>query len=54
MYDETDSALGVLPSMLCLFEGEHVRGVTYYWKSNGVGDEFPASWAVTQSDIMRA
>ena len=52
MYDETDSTLGGL-AFDGLYEGEHVRVVTYYW-SNGVDEEFPASWAVTQSDIMRA
>jgi ribosomal protein L7/L12 len=53
MYDETDSTLGGL-AFDGLYEGEHVRVVTYCWMSNGVEEEFPASWAVTQSDIMRA
>src|SRR5262249_47544131 len=51
MYDDTDSTLGGL-AFDGRYQGEHVRLVTYY--CNGVDEEFPASWAVTESDIMRA
>src|SRR5215831_17220918 len=52
MYDESDATLGGLA-----FEGpygrEHLPVMTYRW-SNGMPDEFPASWALPESDIMRA
>ena len=47
MYDEIDSRLGGL-AFDDLYEGEHVRVVTYFW-SNGVDEEFPASWAVSRT-----
>jgi len=52
MYDESDATLGGLA-----FEGpygrEHLPVMTYRW-SNGMPEEFPASWALPESDIMRA
>lgn len=50
-YDESDTLGGL--AFDGLFEGEHVPVITYRL-SNGQEDEFPASWAVPQSDIMRA
>src|SRR5215468_5239510 len=51
-YDESDATLGGLA-----FEGpygrEHLPVMTYRW-SNGMPEEFPASWALPESDIMRA
>jgi ribosomal protein L7/L12 len=51
MYDESDTLGGLA------FDGrygrEHVRVITYRL-SNGQEDEFPASWAIPESDIMRA
>jgi ribosomal protein L7/L12 len=52
MYDESDATLGGLA-----FDGQFGRErvpVITYRLSNGQKDEFPASWALPESDIMRA
>jgi hypothetical protein len=50
-YDESDTLGGLA------FDGrfgrEHVPVITYRW-SNGMEEEFPASWALPESEIMRA
>ena len=52
MYDKSVAALGD-PAFDGLYNGEHVP-VIKYRLSNGQGDEFPASWALPEPDIMRA
>jgi ribosomal protein L7/L12 len=52
MYDESDTLGGLA------FDGRygterHVPVITYRW-SNGMEEEFPASWALPESDIVRA
>jgi len=52
MYDESDTLGGLA------FDGrygteKHVPVITYRW-SNGMEEEFPASWALPESDIVRA
>jgi hypothetical protein len=52
VYDESDTSGGLA------FDGrygteKHVPVITYRW-SNGMEEEFPASWALPESDIMRA
>ncbi|HKD31191.1 MAG TPA: hypothetical protein VKC66_35455 [Xanthobacteraceae bacterium] len=51
-YDESDTLGGLA------FDGrygteKHVPVITYRW-SNGMEEEFPASWALPESDIVRA
>jgi ribosomal protein L7/L12 len=50
-YDESDTLGGLA------FDGrygrEHLPVITYRW-SNGMEEEFPASWALPESDITRA
>ena len=51
-YDESDTLGGLA------FDGrygteKHVPVITYRW-SNGMEEEFPASWALPESDVMRA
>lgn len=52
MYDESDAPQ---PSIAYdgLFGGEHVQVIAYRL-SNGQGDEYPASWALPERDIMQA
>jgi hypothetical protein len=52
MCDESDATLGGL-AYDSLFNGEHVPVIAYRL-SNGQGDEYPACWALPESDIMRA
>jgi Immunity protein Imm1 len=52
MYDKSDAALGGL-AFDGVFRREHVP-VIKYQLSNGQEDEFPANWALPESDIMRA
>jgi hypothetical protein len=52
MFDESDAMLGGLV-FAGLFNGEHVPVIAYRL-SNGQGDEYPASWALPEADIMRA
>ena len=52
MYDESDTLGGLA------FDGrygteKHVPVITYRW-NNGMEEEFPASWALPESDIMHA
>jgi len=52
MYDESDATLGGL-AYDSLFNGEHVPVIAYQL-SNGQADEYPASWALPEPDVMRA
>jgi hypothetical protein len=52
MYDESDATLGNL-AYHGLFNGERVPVIAYRL-SNGQGDEYPARWALPESDIMLA
>jgi ribosomal protein L7/L12 len=52
MYDKSDTTLGAL-AFDGLFRREHVP-VIKYRLSNGQEDEFPASWALPELDIMHA
>src|SRR5258708_37555180 len=51
MYNESDTLGGL--AFDGLYGREHVPVITYRL-SNGQEDEFPASWALPESDIMRA
>jgi ribosomal protein L7/L12 len=52
MYDETGATLGGLAHG-GLFNREHVPVIAYRL-SNGQEDEYPARWALPESDVMRA
>jgi hypothetical protein len=52
MYDESDATLGAL-AFDGLYGREHVRVIDYRL-SNGQEDEFPASWALPEPDVMLA
>ena len=52
MFDESDVMLGGLVSV-GLVGGEHVPVIAYRL-SNGQGDQYPASWALPERDIMYA
>jgi hypothetical protein len=52
MFDESDAMLGGLV-FDGLVGGEHVPVIAYRL-SNGQGDEYPASWALPEREIMRA
>jgi hypothetical protein len=52
MYDESDPTQGGL-AFDSLFRGKHVL-VIEYRLSNGQVDEYPASWALPEPNIMRA
>jgi len=52
MYDKSDAALSGF-AFDGLFRREHVSVITYRL-CNGQEDEFPASWALPERDIMRA
>jgi hypothetical protein len=51
MYDESDTLGGL--AFDCRYGRDHVLVITYRL-SNGQADEFPASWALPESDIMGA
>jgi hypothetical protein len=52
MYVESDATLRGL-AYDSVFNGEHVPVIAYRL-SNGQGDEYPASWALPEPDVMRA
>jgi hypothetical protein len=52
MYDESDATLGRL-AYDSRFNGERVPVIAYRL-TNGQGDEYPAGWALPESDITRA
>jgi len=51
MYGESDTLGGL--AFDGLYGREHLPVITYRW-SNGIEEEFPASWALPESDVMRA
>jgi hypothetical protein len=52
MFDKSDPMLGDLV-VDGVFDGEHIPVIAYRL-SNGQCDEYPASWALPERDIMRA